>query len=59
LREYALIDPATRQVEVFTMTQAGAGLLPGQSKAATLTLDSMGLERPMTAVFKGVESDRS
>ncbi len=26
LREYALIDPATRQVEVFTLAEAGAWL---------------------------------
>lgn len=59
LREYALIDPATRQVEVFTMAQAGAWLFTDQSKADTLTLDSIGLQLPMAAVFKGVEIDRS
>lgn len=60
LREYALIDPATRQVEVFTKAQtgtaeAGAWWFTDQSKAETLMLDSIGLTLPMEAVFKGVE----
>lgn len=58
LREYALIEPATRQVEVFTLAEAGAWLFTDQSRAETLTLKSIGLELALTAVFKGVESDK-
>ncbi|HEY4083942.1 MAG TPA: Uma2 family endonuclease [Burkholderiaceae bacterium] len=57
LREYALIDPAKRQVEVFTWTEDGAWLLTDQTAAAELTLASIGLKLPMEAVFKGVESE--
>lgn len=55
LREYALIDPSERRVEVFTLADAGAWLLVDQTKANALTLSSIGLKMPMEAVFKGVE----
>jgi len=57
LREYALIDPATREVEVFTLTDTGAWLLTDQTKAAELTLASIDCKLPMAWVFKGVESE--
>ncbi|AKJ27878.1 hypothetical protein AAW51_1187 [Caldimonas brevitalea] len=54
LREYALIDPASREVEVFTLTADG-WLLSDQSRAADLALASIDCRMPMEAVFKGVE----
>lgn len=55
LREYVLIDPAKRQVEVFTRTDAGAWLLTDQTSADVLTLVSIDMKLSMAAVFKGVE----
>ena len=56
LREYALVDPVTRQVEVFTKAEAGAWRFTDQSGAEALTLASIALELPVAAVFKGVEA---
>jgi Uma2 family endonuclease len=56
LREYALIDPATRQAEVFTKADAGGWLFTDQSKAQALKLESIALELPMALIFKGVEA---
>ncbi|MFT3804733.1 MAG: Uma2 family endonuclease [Burkholderiaceae bacterium] len=53
LREYALIDPASREIEVFTLTADG-WLLTDQTTAAELTLASIECRLPMAAVFKGV-----
>lgn len=55
LREYALIDPTDRRVEVFTLAEAGAWMLVDQTQAETLTLRSIDLAIPMEFVFKGVE----
>lgn len=54
LREYALVDPLTRQVEIFTLMDAGAWRFTDQSKNAAPVLSSMGIELPMSVVFKGV-----
>lgn len=54
LREYALIDPAARTVEVFSWTAPGAWLLNDQTGAEKLSLASIGCELPMEWVFKGV-----
>ncbi len=56
LREYALIDPAKRQVEVFTLAEAGTWSLTDQTAADTLTLTSIDCTLPMDLVFKGVAS---
>lgn len=55
LREHALIDPASREVEVFTLTADG-WLLSDQSAAQSLTLASLGLTMPMADLFRGVEA---
>ena len=55
LREYVLIDPVDRRVEVFTLAGVDSWTLVDQSKAAELTLNSIDLAMPMDAVFKGVE----
>jgi Uma2 family endonuclease len=56
LRQYVLIDPVDRRVEVFTPAGADAWTLVDQSKAEELTLSSIDLALPMEAVFKGVEA---
>jgi Uma2 family endonuclease len=56
LREYVLIDPAQRQVEVFTLAAAGTWMLTDQTTADVLTLASLDLVLPMAAVFKGVKA---
>jgi Uma2 family endonuclease len=57
LREYVLIDPAKRQVEVFTLAEAGAWLLTDQTHAGELTLSSIACKLPMELVFKGVQGE--
>ena len=57
LREYVLIDPAKRQVEVFTLADAGAWLLTDQTGTDALWLGSIDCRVPMASVFKGVESE--
>lgn len=54
LREYVLIDPEKRQVEVFTLADAGAWLLTDQTGAGALTLQAIDLVMPFEQVFKGV-----
>jgi Uma2 family endonuclease len=55
LRQYVLIDPAKRQVEVFTLAPAGAWLAADQSRASVLTLSCIDCKLPMQSVFKGVQ----
>lgn len=57
LQEYVLIDPVQRQIEVFTLAEAGAWLLTDQTQASALRLKSIGFELPVAAVFKGVAND--
>ena len=57
LGEYVLIDPAKRQVEVFTLTQGGAWLLTDQTGAEDLMLASIDCKVSMALVFKGVEAE--
>jgi Uma2 family endonuclease len=56
LREYVLIDPADRRVEVFTLAGTDSWTLVDQSTAGALTLSSIDLALPMEAVFKGLET---
>ena len=57
LGEYVPIDPAKRQVEVFTLTPSGAWLLTDQTGAEELTLVSIDCKMPMALAFKGVEAE--
>ncbi|MBH2018418.1 MAG: Uma2 family endonuclease [Burkholderiales bacterium] len=57
LREYVLIDPAKREVEVFTLVDTGAWLLMDQTTAGVLCLASIDCRLSMELVFKGVESE--
>lgn len=54
LREYVLIDPAKRQVEVFTLTDAESWSLKDQTDTGALTLRAIDLVMPFEQVFKGV-----
>ena len=53
LREYVLIDPGTREIEVYMLTPGG-WLLSEQTGAEELVLSSIGARVPMSAVFRGV-----
>ena len=55
LKEYALVDPDTRRVEVFRVGVDGLWVLHDMSDGAVLTLSSVGCEVPMADVFEGVE----
>ena len=55
LREYVLIDPVERRVEVFTLDGEDAWTLVNQTRTGTLLLGSIELQMPMEDVFKGVE----
>jgi Uma2 family endonuclease len=57
LREYVLIDPSKRQVEVFALAEGDAWLLTDQTTAGVFSLGSIGCTLSMALVFKGVESD--
>jgi len=56
LREYALIDPANREVEVFTLTEGRSWLLADQTTSDELVLTSIDFRLAMELVFKGVEN---
>jgi len=56
LRQYTLIDPAKRKVEVFTLADGGIWTLTDQTAAEVLTLASIDCKLAMELVFKGVES---
>jgi Uma2 family endonuclease len=56
-REYVLIDPAKRLLEVFTLTPGGAWLLTDQTGAEDLTWVSIDCKVSMALVFKGVEAE--
>ncbi len=56
LREYLLIDPQTRRVEVFRLGDDGLWNLLDMSEAASLELTSVNLLLPLDALFKGMES---
>lgn len=58
LREYALIDPAKREVEVFTQAEGGAWLLTDQTADKFLSFASIDCKISMELVFKGVEREK-
>jgi Uma2 family endonuclease len=57
LREYALIDPDTRRVEVFRPGEDGHRKLFDMSASDTLSLASVSCEIALSAIFKGMGSD--
>ena len=56
LREYVLIDPDMRGVEVFRRNERGLFELHDQSGAAALALASVDASIPVGEVFEGVEA---
>jgi len=56
LREYVLIDPDNRRVEVFRRNERGNFELIDQTGAPQLELESVQMRLPMGEVFDGVES---
>ena len=57
LREYGLIDPDTRRVEVFRPAEDGHWKLFDMSGGDVLSLESVGCKIELAAVFKGMDSD--
>jgi Uma2 family endonuclease len=55
LREYALIDPESRRVEVFRPAEDGNWKLFDMSDDDVLVLESVGCTLPLRAVFKGMD----
>jgi Uma2 family endonuclease len=58
VREYALVDPPTHEVEVFTLTEKGEWLFTDQTGRVALTLRSIDYTLPMDQVFEGVEREK-
>jgi Uma2 family endonuclease len=59
LREYVLVDPETRSVEVFRRNERGLFELHDQTAAAQLHLDSVDLHLAMAEVFDGIDDAAS
>jgi len=57
LREYVLIDPDNRRVEVFRRNERGNFELIDQTGAPELALDSVGLRLAAEELFDGVEAE--
>jgi Uma2 family endonuclease len=57
LREYALIDPDSRRVEVFRPADDGHWKLFDMSDDEALVLDSVGCTIALPALFKGMEGN--
>ncbi len=57
LREYVLIDPETRRVEVFRPLPDGTCLYLDMTETGALTLGSVECEVPLQEVFKGMDSE--
>lgn len=55
LREYVLIDPTKREVEVFTVAEGGDWTLTDQTTADALTLSNLDFTLSKDLVFKGIE----
>jgi Uma2 family endonuclease len=58
LREYALIDPDSRRVEVFRPSEDGHWKLFDMSDDDELVLESIGCKVALRDVFKGMESSK-
>lgn len=56
LREYVLVDPDTRRVEVYRPNADGSCLYFDQSDQGELALESVGLRLPLELLFKGMDS---
>lgn len=56
LKEYALVDPETRRIEVFRVGADGLWVLHDMSESVVLTLTSVGFEMTLSDVFEGVDA---
>ena len=56
LKEYALVDPDTRRIEVFRIGADGLWVLHDMSERPALALASVGCEIAMADVFEGIEA---
>lgn len=54
LREYVLVDPATRTVDSFRRDEAGRWVLYAYAGEAALELESLGVTLPLAEVFEDV-----
>lgn len=59
LREYVLIDPDTRRVEVFRPQSDGSWSFRDMTEGGRLVLASIELELDLAQVFKGMDSDEA
>ena len=59
LREYVLIDPDTRRVEVFRPQSDGSWSFRDMTEGGRLVLESIGLELDLAQIFKGMDSDEA
>jgi Uma2 family endonuclease len=55
LREYVLVDPDTRRVEVFRLNAEGLFVLHDQSEAAAMTLATLAAEISLAEIFEGID----
>jgi len=59
LREYVLIDPDTRRVEVFRAQPDGGWTFVDMTDGGRLVLESIDFELDLAQVFKGMDSDEA
>lgn len=57
LREYVLIDPDTRRVDVFRPQADGSCFYVDMTEVQKLTLQSIDFELPLSLLFKGMDSE--
>jgi Uma2 family endonuclease len=55
LKEYALVDPETRRIEIFRPGPDGLWDLHDMSGRAVVSFASVGVDVPMAEVFEGIE----
>jgi Uma2 family endonuclease len=55
LREYVLVHPDTRRIEIFRRNQSGLFEIHDPAESEDLHLTSIDLRVPMADVFDGVE----
>lgn len=57
LREYVLVDPDTRRLEVYRPLPDGSCTFFDMSEQADLALESINCKIPLSQLFKGMDSD--
>jgi Uma2 family endonuclease len=59
LREYVLIDPDTRRVEIFRPQSDGSWAFRDMTDGGRLILESIAFELELAQIFKGMDSDEA